>query len=94
MLAWEPPALLEFSWIWEGVLDSVLRLDLLRDGDATLLRLEHRRVERRLAWDLGSGWHAFLDGLADVVADREVGTWSEREVAVRSYYEREAATLG
>jgi uncharacterized protein YndB with AHSA1/START domain len=93
VLAWEPPALLELSWIWEGVLDAVLRLELLDDGGATLLRLEHRRIRPDLAWDLGSGWHAFLDGLGDVVDRREVGSWSEREQAVRAYYAGEAAAL-
>jgi uncharacterized protein YndB with AHSA1/START domain len=91
--AWEPPRVLEYSWIWEGVLDSVVRFELRPEGEGTHLRLEHRGVKTDLAWDLGSGWHAFLDGLADVAEGRPIGSWAEREAAVRSEYERRAAAL-
>lgn len=93
VLVWEPPSVLEYSWIWEGVQDSVLRLELRPDPAGTHLRLEHRRVAPQVAWDMGSGWHAFLDGLTDVVEGRPVGSWTERELAVRPDYERRAAAL-
>jgi uncharacterized protein YndB with AHSA1/START domain len=93
VLAWQPPELLEYSWVWEDVQDSVLRLELRPEGDGTHLTLEHRAVAPQVAWDMGSGWHAFLDGLADVVEGRPVGSWAEREEAVRPVYERRAAAL-
>jgi uncharacterized protein YndB with AHSA1/START domain len=93
VLAWEPPTLLEYTWTWEGVMEAVLRLDLRPEGAGTRLRLEHRRVAPRVAWDMGSGWHAFLDGLADVVAERPVGDWIAREEAMRPVYSRKAAAL-
>jgi hypothetical protein len=46
-----------------------------------------------VAGDHGSGWHAYLDALADVVEGRPVGSWDEREVAQRPHYERRAAAL-
>jgi uncharacterized protein YndB with AHSA1/START domain len=93
VLTWRPPEVLEYSWVWEGVHDSVLRLELRPDGDGTYLTLEHRAVAPEVAWDMGSGWHAFLDGLADLVEGRPVGPWAEREEAVRPDYELRAAAL-
>ena len=93
VLAWEPPRALEFSWIWPGVHDSVLRFDLRPDGDGTHLRLEHRALSPSVAGDHGSGWHAYLDALADAVEGREVGSWDERELALRPHYEGRAAAL-
>jgi uncharacterized protein YndB with AHSA1/START domain len=93
VLAWEPPRVLAYSWIWAGVHDSVLRFDLRPDGDGTHLRLEHRALSPSVAGDHGSGWHAYLDALADVVEGRPVGSWDEREVALRPHYERRAAAL-
>ena len=93
VLAWEPPRVLEYSWIWPGVHDSVVRFDLAPDGDGTLLRFEHRAVAPRVAGDHGSGWHAYLDALADLVEGRPPGSWSEREESVRAAYESQAAAL-
>ena len=76
-----------------GVHDSVLSFELAPDGHGTHLRLEHRALSPRVAGDHGSGWHAYLDALADVVEGREVGSWDEREVALRPAYEAKAAAL-
>jgi uncharacterized protein YndB with AHSA1/START domain len=93
VLTWEPPRVLEYSWIWAGVHDSVLRFDLRPDGDGTHLRMEHRALALSVAGDHGSGWHAYLDALADVVEGRSVGSWDEREEAARPEYEAKAAAL-
>lgn len=93
VVAWKPPRLLEYSWIWAGVHDSVLRFDLRPDGDGTHLRMEHRAVSPSVAGDHGSGWHAYLDALADLVEGRPLGSWDEREAALRPGYEAKAAAL-
>lgn len=90
VLAWEPPHLLEFEWRSEVTPASVLRIELAPDGDGTRLRLEHRDIPELLAQDLGAGWHAYLDGLADVF-DGTSGDWTEREERARPLYERQAA---
>ena len=90
VLAWEPPHLLEFEWRSSVTAASVLRIELEPDGDATRLRLEHRDISEELAQDLGAGWHAYLDGLADLF-DGTSGDWTERERRARPLYVGQAA---
>jgi uncharacterized protein YndB with AHSA1/START domain len=78
VLAFEPPRLLEVEWRHEGEDESVLRIELERRGDGTLLVLDHRLLQARQAAGFGAGWHAYLDALGDLLDGREVGSWDER----------------
>lgn len=91
VLRWEPERCLEYTMVWAGVHDSVLRFELRACGAGTVLRLEHHAVAARVAGDLGSGWHAYLDALADLVEGRPVGDWTAREAAVSEHYASAAA---
>jgi uncharacterized protein YndB with AHSA1/START domain len=90
VLAWQPPRLLELEWRSDVTSASILRVELEPDGEGTRLRLEHRNISEELAQDLGAGWHAYLDGLADLF-DGTSGDWTERERRVRPLYEHQAS---
>jgi len=93
VLAFEPPRLLEVEWRFEGEDESVLRIELEPRGEATLLVLDHRLLQAGQAPGYGSGWHAYLDGLDDLLADRAVGNWDERFQARLVDYRQAAATV-
>jgi uncharacterized protein YndB with AHSA1/START domain len=62
--ALEPPRRLEWEWTINGEPPTTLRVDLLPDGDGTLLVLDHSRLPAAQVAGLSSGWHDFLDVLA------------------------------
>lgn len=76
--AWEPPTLLEYTWIIEGERESVVRFALSDVGGATRLVLEHVRLPESMAPGYGAGWHSYLDRLDDRLAGRGVRDWTER----------------
>ena len=94
VLAFEPPALLEFSW---GT--DVIRLEVAPDGDGTRLTLLDTFTELGKAARDGAGWHTCLDQLQHHL-DGTTASWthSERWRQVHpSYVQRlgpEAATIG
>jgi len=78
VLAFEPPSVLEYEWHWPGEDHSVVRFELLRDGEGTLLLLEHRGLPPAAAIGYGAGWHAHLDCLEAVVRGRAAPDWDAR----------------
>ncbi len=69
ILAWEPPTILEHEWkvaprpdLPSGE-DAIIRWELSRDGEGTVLHLEHRNLNREVALGFAPGTHAFLDRL-------------------------------
>jgi len=78
--AWEPPNLLELTWVEAGG-DSMVHVEISADGDGALLVLEHRDVSSAAsAGGLGAGWHAHLAALADLLAggDAIADLWRPR----------------
>jgi uncharacterized protein YndB with AHSA1/START domain len=70
VLQWDPPRLLEHEW---KVLarpeqpqgeDSVIRWELIPDGEGTVLHLTHRHLVPRTAEGILPGTHVFLDRVA------------------------------
>jgi len=94
MIAYEPPALLEFTW---G--EDTLRFELVPHETGTELTLIDMLAERGKAARDGAGWHACLDQLAYHL-DGEAAPWSSEErwgQVHDSYVEGfgpEAATIG
>ncbi len=84
----EPPR--HLAWIWAlGGRDTLVRFDLLPAASGgTELTLTHTGVPRNGGAGVRPGWHAHLEGLADVVAGgvapRELK--NEREAALRAFY--------
>jgi uncharacterized protein YndB with AHSA1/START domain len=93
VLAFDPPRLLEVEWRYEGEDESVLRIELEPRGGGTLLVLDHRLLQAGQAAGYGSGWHAYLDALDDLLAGRAPGDWDERFQARLEDYRQAAATV-
>jgi uncharacterized protein YndB with AHSA1/START domain len=70
----EPPTRLVLSWGWEGIDgllpgQSAVEVELVADGDGTLLRLRHSGLPSDSACQIHSyGWGVGLDSLVEVAA--------------------------
>ena len=76
ILALEPPTLLEYEWRFSGETESILRYDLVADGEGTLLTLTHRLLGVVQAAGYGAGWDAYLDALGAVLEGLEPADWA------------------
>jgi uncharacterized protein YndB with AHSA1/START domain len=93
ILTWDPPRVFEHEWLIDphehlpkGEPESVIRWELVRDGDATLLTVTHRRLTRGTALGFAPGWHAYLDRLAARLGGEKLPDWQERYDAVKASY--------
>ncbi|MCP2168514.1 SRPBCC family protein [Goodfellowiella coeruleoviolacea] len=86
ILVWDPPHVLEHEWTQPIVEDSVVRYELERDGEGTVLRFSHRGLGVRNARGFTPGTHAFLDRLAAHLAGTELPGWAERYREVAAHY--------
>ena len=59
----DPPHVFEHAWRQKLIGDTVVRYELRRDGDVTVLRLEHRGLRPKDAAGYAPGQHAYLDRL-------------------------------
>ncbi len=84
--AWDPPALLAYSWVFPDGAESQLTFELSPDGEDTLLLLTHESVPVATARGYTPGWHAFLDRLDALVAGGPMPTYEERWEAVAPLY--------
>ncbi|PXY22555.1 SRPBCC family protein [Prauserella muralis] len=91
ILVWEPPHVLEHEWRQALVGDSVVRYELSRDGDGTLLRFTHRGLRVSRARGFLPGTHAYLDRLAAHLAGAELPGWVARYRALAPGYRRATA---
>jgi uncharacterized protein YndB with AHSA1/START domain len=67
-----PPRLLELEWVDPGEEPSVVRFELSRDGDGTVLVLDHRRIDARIGMRYMARWWPHLERLDSVVGRRGV----------------------
>lgn len=94
MLAWDPPHLMELSW---G--DDRLRIELVPDGDGSVLTLIDVFDEQGKAARDAAGWHACLDILAEHLAGEPStlegdSRWADLEPVYREALGPEASTVG
>jgi uncharacterized protein YndB with AHSA1/START domain len=82
----EPMTVLEYEWRFLGEPDSILRYDLVADGETTVMTLTHRLLSIDQVSGYGAGWHAYLDALAAVLARTAAPDWDTRFAEVRSAY--------
>ena len=89
ILVWDPPHVLEHEWKQSIVEDSVVRYELLPDGEGTVLRFSHRGLGVRNATGFFPGTHAFLDRLDAYLAGNKLPDWGTRyqEVAASAQLE-------
>jgi uncharacterized protein YndB with AHSA1/START domain len=92
ILAWDPPRLFEHEWKVEprpelpSGEDSLVRWELARDGEGTLITLTHQRLTARTATGFAPGIHAFLDRLAAQLGGEPIPDWIGRVAEVRGSY--------
>lgn len=82
----EPMTVLEYEWRFLGEPDSIIRYDLVADGDTTVMTLTHRLLGNDRASGYGAGWHAYLDALAAVLVGAEAPDWDTRFAELRPAY--------
>jgi len=92
ILTWDPPRVFEHEWkvaprpeLPSGE-DAVIRWELRRDGEGTMLHLEHRNLNRETALGFAPGAHAFLDRLEAQLSRRPLPNWQERYSMVAPRY--------
>jgi uncharacterized protein YndB with AHSA1/START domain len=86
ILVWDPPHVLEHEWKQAIIEDGVVRYELVRDGEGTVLRFSHRGLGVRNAKKFTPGTHAFLDRLESHLAATSLPDWSERYQEVAPNY--------
>ena len=91
--AWEPPSVLAYEWNFVGETPTHVRwaLAAVDGGSATLLTLEHTRLDGDASSGYGAGWHAHLDQLEGHLAG-DVPDWSERFAQLQPRYAEIMAT--
>ncbi len=92
ILTWNPPKVFEHEWkvaprkeLPSGE-DAIIRWELLREGEGTLLYLEHRKLNRDTALGFAPGTHAFLDRLQARLEGGSLPNWQERYQHVAPAY--------
>ena len=85
--AWDPPAVLSYTWVFPDGAESQITFALSPDGDGTLLQLTHERVPTQTAMGYTPGWHAFLDRFDAHLSGAAVPTWDERWEVVAPLYQ-------
>jgi uncharacterized protein YndB with AHSA1/START domain len=92
ILTWDPLTVLEHEWkaaprseLKSGE-DAVVRWELRREGEGTILHLEHRKLNRETALGFAPGTHAFLDRLQAQLDGHPLPSWQGRYQEVASRY--------
>ncbi|WP_020668148.1 SRPBCC family protein [Amycolatopsis nigrescens] len=86
ILVWDPPHVLEHEWYQSLIGDSVVRYELAREGDSTVLTFTHRGLGVRNAKGFTPGTHAYLDRLESYLAGTALPSWLERYQEVAPDY--------
>ncbi len=92
ILTWDPPRVLEHEWkvaprdeLPSGE-EAMIRWELRRDGEGTILHLEHRKLNRQTALGFAPGTHAFIDRLEAHLSRKPLPNWQERYQQVAPQY--------
>lgn len=91
--AWDPPRSLAYEWNFVGESPTHVswELELVADGSATRLTLEHTLLEAGIAPSYGAGWHAHLEQLDGHLAG-DVPSFDELFATLHPRYAELAAT--
>lgn len=89
---WKPPHVFEYEWKvkpWQGMPngeDAVVRWELRRDGEGTLLVLTHSNLTKRSALGAAPSMHVVLERLAAQLAGLAFPDFRKRVADVQGYY--------
>jgi uncharacterized protein YndB with AHSA1/START domain len=91
ILVWDPPYVFEHEWIvdrpgFQKGEFGVLRWELFREGDGTLLKLTHRNLPSQIARNFAPGVHAILDRLEGFLDKRSLPDWRKQVQELQSSY--------
>lgn len=92
ILAWDPPHVFEYEWKvkpWKGMPngeDAIVRWELRREGEGTLLTLTHRNLTRRSALGAVPAMHVVLERLAAQLAGSPFQDFRKRVAEVQRRY--------
>jgi uncharacterized protein YndB with AHSA1/START domain len=86
VLVWDPPHVFEHEWKQKLIGDTVVRYELRRDGEGTVLKLVHRGFRPKDAAGYAPGEHAYLDRLEAALANEVVPDWQRRYGEVAELY--------
>ena len=64
---WEPPRVLEINWSNADAPKSIVRYELVQDGDGTRLIFTHKGMPYASSALMLPGWHLFLERLGNVL---------------------------
>ncbi len=95
ILVWDPPRVLEHEWNvdrpgFRGP-QGIVRWELRREGNNTLLTLTHRSLPQQIAPYSATGIHAILDRLEAHLDRTPLPDWLERQEEVRASYIRKSS---
>ncbi len=93
VVAFEPPRLFAWTWPDPDHPDSVVRCELVPDGDGCILTFSQSGMAVRHLTGTASGWHVFLEGLEGAAEGIRTPGSMERERALRPAYEAQLAAL-
>ena len=87
VLVWDPPHVFEHTWDQKIVGKTIARYELLRDGDATILRFTHRGFRIGAAvGGFAAGTHAYFERLDAHLAKQPLPEWAGRSMELAPLY--------
>ena len=93
ILVWQPNKVFEHEWhivpnpsLPQGEPHSIIRWELERDGESTLLTLTHNYLSKSISLRFAPGWHAYLDRLEAKLDNKELPDWIHRFGEVKDLY--------
>ena len=97
VLVWEPPHVLELAWSNTPAPDSVVRYELAREGDGTLLIFTHNGMPYANSALMLPGWHDFLARLGTLLdgsdPPRARPGWREMQAIYVDHYKLHGVRL-
>lgn len=94
VVAFDPPRLFAWSWTDAAHPDSIVRCELVPDGEGCILTFSQSGMGTRYLTGSAAGWQVFLDGLEGATEGVRTPGSIERERAIRPSYEAQLAALG
>jgi uncharacterized protein YndB with AHSA1/START domain len=91
----DPPKIFEYTWEKGEREPSLIRFELVADGDGTILTLDHSKIGVDSAASIGAGWHMHLDAMEALLkgSPQTPAEWNSRYEGLVGLYEEQAKAL-
>ena len=86
ILVWNPPRVFEHEWNQSLIGETVIRYELIPEGDTTILTFTHRGLSLSNAKGYAPGTHAYLDRLDAHLSGTDLPDWKQRYGEVQQAY--------